>query len=309
MAGSGNPLTGKALPLAMLALPLVALPALGAALYGAAIAWLWFRQERLLFEPAPLPQHQALSDDPDVHEFMVDVPGARLSVAQLKLPDARGVVFYLHGNSGNLRKWFVGLEQFRELRFDVVMMDYRGYGKSGGRIESEQQLRADVRAVWNAVAPQYAGRRIVISGQSLGTALAAGLSAELCAAGCAPDLTLLISPYSSMQALADERYPWVPSRVLRYPLHTVDHACQVTGPVMLVHGDRDELIGFHHSEAIRQALPQCQLLRVEGAGHADVHQFPSFRQGVAAALVGLAGLATPPVSYAPSGAGTTAAVP
>jgi pimeloyl-ACP methyl ester carboxylesterase len=219
------------------------------------------------------------------------------------------VVFYLHGNSGNLHKWFVGLDAFRELNFDVVMMDYRGYGKSTGRIESEAQLRADVRAVWDEVAARYQGKRIVISGQSLGTALAAGLSAQLCADGCAPDLTLLISPYSSMRALADERYPWVPSKVLRYPLPTMDHACQVTGPVMLVHGDKDELIGLHHSEAIRKALPQCRLLTVEGAGHGDVHQFPSFRQGVAAALLGLAGLAAAPVSYGASPSTPTSAGP
>ena len=148
----------------------------------------------------------------------------------------------------------------------------------------------------------------MIAGQSLGTALAAGLSAELSQAGHAPDLTILVSPYSSMRALADEHYPWVPSKVLRYHLPTMDHARQVNGPVLLVHGDKDELIGFHHSEAILQAQPLCQLLRVEGAGHGDVHQFPSFRQGVAAALVGLAGLAATPVSYAASGQAPTAAL-
>jgi pimeloyl-ACP methyl ester carboxylesterase len=297
--------------------PLIGVPALGAALYGAALAWLWFRQEHLLFEPERLAPGEPVATDPDTHEFHVDVPGARLSVAQLRLPDPRGVVFYLHGNSGNLRKWFTSLDTFRALNFDVVMMDYRGFGKSTGRIESEAQLHADVRAVWNAVADQYAGRAIVVSGQSLGTGLAAGLSAQLCEAGCPPELTLLISAYSSMRALADEHYPWVPSGVLRYKLATVDHACKVSGPVMLVHGDRDELIGHHHSEAIRKALPQCRLLLVEGAGHGDVHQFPSFREGVAAALGALAGLAataaaatataaTTPASYAPSGQAPTA---
>jgi uncharacterized protein len=272
-------------------LPLIAFPAMGAAAYTVALAWLWFCQERLLFEPTSLASDQPVSPDADVQEFMVDVPGAKLSVAHLRLPDPRGVVFHLHGNSGNLQQWCAGLDAFREENFDVVMMDYRGYGKSTGHIESELQLRADVRAVWNAVAGEYAGRRIVISGQSLGTALAAGLSAELCADGCVPDLTLLISPYSSMRALADELYPWVPARILRYPLSTVDHACEVKGPVMLVHGDRDELIGLHHSEAIRNALPGCHFLCVEGAGHADVHRFASFRQGLAAALVGVAALA------------------
>jgi alpha-beta hydrolase superfamily lysophospholipase len=309
--------------MARLLYPLIGLPALGAALYGAALAWLWFRQEQLLFEPEPLAPGEPVATDADTHEFEVVVPGARLSVAQLRLPNPRGVVFYLHGNSGNLRKWFTRLDTFRALDFDVVMMDYRGFGKSTGRIESEAQLHADVRAVWNAVAHQYAGRVVVVSGQSLGTGLAAGLSAQLCGAGTPPDLTLLISPYSSMRALADERYPWVPSGVLRYKLATVDHAGKVSSPMMLVHGDRDELIGHHHSEAIRKALPQCRLLLVEGAGHSDVHQFPSFREGVATALGALAGLAataaatataatavavTAPASYAASGQAPTGIV-
>ena len=125
---------------------------------------------------------------------------------------------------------------------------------------------------------------MVISGQSLGTALAAGLAAELCAAGHAPDLTLLVSPYSSMRALADELYPWVPRQVLRYPLHTAEHAALLSGPLMLIHGDKDELIGIHHSHALRTAAPAAQFLCVEGGGHSDLHKFPSFREAVHGAL-------------------------
>ena len=262
-----------------------------AAIYALAIGWLWFCQERLLFEPDPLAHDQQLSSDPDVHETFIDVPGARLSAAQLKLPNPRGVVFFLHGNSGNLTDCLVELDAFREVNFDVVMFDYRGYGKSTGCIASEDQLRADVREVWKEFSAQYEGKLVVISGQSLGTALAAGLSAELSAAGCSPDLTLLVSPYSSMRALANELYPWVsawmPRQVLRYPLHTAEHAARVQGPLMLIHGDKDELIGIHHSHALRTAAPAAQFLCVEGAGHNDVHKFPSFRKALAGALGGL----------------------
>jgi len=264
-------------------LSLGVLAAAGAA-YTAVIGWLWFRQERLLFEPTTLPPDCVLATDADVHEYAIEVPGARLSAAHLALPDPRGVVFFLHGNSGNLTDCLADLDAFRQVNFDVVMFDYRGYGKSTGRIASEQQLRADVRAVWASFAPRYEGKRVVISGQSLGTGLAAGLAAELCAAGRAPDLTLLVSPYSSMRTLADELYPWVPRQVLRYPLHTVEHAPQLLGPLMLIHGDQDKLIGIHHSEALRTAMPHAQLLRVEGAGHGDVHKFPSFRQALSGAL-------------------------
>jgi uncharacterized protein len=258
------------------------------AIYTATIGYLWFRQERLLFEPTRLPPDEPLTTDADVHESWVDVPGARLSVAHLRLPDPRGVVFFLHGNSGNLKDCLVELDGFRQVNFDVVMFDYRGYGKSTGCIGSEEQLRADVCAVWAEFSSHYEGKRVVISGQSLGTALAAGLSAELCEAGRAPDLTFLVSPYSSMGALAEELYPWVypwvPRQVLRYPLSTAMHAARLSGPLMLIHGDKDELIGIHHSHALRTAAPAAQLLCVEGAGHSDVHKFPSFRAALAGAL-------------------------
>jgi len=253
-------------------------------LYTAAIGWLWFRQERLLFEPTTLPPDHVLATDPDVHELWIDVPGARLSAAHLRLPDPRGVILFLHGNSGNLTDCLVDLDAFRQVNFDVVMFDYRGYGKSTGCIESEEQLRADVRTVWAEFARQYEGKRVVISGQSLGTGLAAGLAAELCEDGRTPDLTLLVSPYSSGRALADELYPWVPRQVLRYPLHCVDHAVRLQGPLMLIHGENDELIGIHHSEALRTAVPKAQLLRIEGGGHNDLHKFPIFRKALAGAL-------------------------
>ena len=254
------------------------------ALYAGAVGWLYFRQERLLFEPDKLPADEPICTDPDTRELFVEVPGAQLSCAHMKLPDPRGVFFFLHGNSGNLKKWFVELEAFRQANFDVVMFDYRGFGKSSGQIESEEQLRADVVAVWNHFAPMYEGKRVVISGQSLGTGLAAGLAAQLCSDGHAPDLTLLVSPYSSMKALAAELYPWVPMQVLRYPLHTLEHAAKLLGPVMLIHGEKDELIPIHHSETLCKSMKTAQLLRVTGAGHGDVHQFPTVRKALLSAL-------------------------
>jgi hypothetical protein len=272
---------------ALYAMASLGLLAACAASYMAAIGWLWWRQEKLLFEPTPLDPDQKLCDDEDVGERWVDVPGARLSCVQLKRPAPRGVVFFLHGNSGNLRDCLVDLDAFREINFDFVAFDYRGYGKSSGRIESEEQLRADVRAVWAAYVSQYDGKRVVIAGQSLGTALAAGLGAHLCAGGRAPDLTLLVSPYSSMRALAEELYPWVPGRVLRYPLQTAQDASRLKGPLMLVHGDKDELIGIHHSRALATAVPAATLHCLEGAGHGDVHKHPGFRSMLAGALAAL----------------------
>jgi uncharacterized protein len=255
---------------------------LGAALYAAVLAALWFAQERLLFRPAALDAAAPLSSDADVHERWVEVPGARLSVLELRLPDPKGVVFYLHGNAGNLRSWFVNADFYRRAGFDLVMLDYRGYGKSTGRIESEAQLRGDVLAVWQQVAPRYQGRRVVLLGRSLGTGLAAALAAAV-----QPDLTVLVSPYSSMLDLAAQHYAWVPGAVLRYPLRTDQVIGRIDKPVLLLHGDRDELIPLAHSQTLQSRSQRARLTVVPGAGHADVQDFEAYRQALAEALAQL----------------------
>lgn len=256
----------------------------GLAVYAALLAFLWFRQESLMFFPVPLPANYPLAREPDIHERTVEVDGASLSVMHLKLPDPKGVIFFLHGNAGNLSGWFSNAEFYRRANFDLVMPDYRGFGKSTGHIASARQLQEDVRAVWDAFAAQYQGKRVVLYGRSLGTGLVANLAAQLSAQGQRPDLTVLVSPYSSIRALTSEYYPWVPAALVRYPLDTASHLQRIAGPVMLVHGERDVLIGRHHAERLKAVLPSAQLLVVPGATHNDIHEFPVYRQELLQAL-------------------------
>jgi uncharacterized protein len=253
------------------------------AVYVAALGWLWFQQERLLFFPERLPQDHVLAREPDVHEGSIEVPGARLSTLHLRLPNPHGVMLFLHGNGGNLSGWFINPSLFREANFDLFMLDYRGYGKSTGRIESEAQLHADVRAAWETIAPQYVGKRVVIYGRSLGTALAARLAAEL-----QPDLTVLVSPYRSMAALTAEFYPWVPQALLRYPLRTEDDVAKIRSPLLLVHGGQDTLIAPRHSHALHRVAPHAQALHVPQAGHNDLQDFEAYVTGLASALAAAA---------------------
>jgi hypothetical protein len=270
---------------AWLTLLWILLAAFGA--YAALLAFLWLRQESIMFYPVPLPANYKLAREPDIHERIVDVDGASLSVMHLKLPDAKGVVFFLHGNAGNLAGWFSNADFYRRANYDLVMPDYRGYGKSTGHIASAKQLREDVRAVWNAFAAEYRGRKIVLYGRSLGTALTADLAEQLSAEGRPPDLTVLVSPYTSIRALTSEYYPWVPPLLVRYPLDTASHLGAIGGPVLLVHGERDALIGVHHARSLQAARPSARLLVVPGAGHNDIHEFPLYRQELLQALAQL----------------------
>lgn len=248
-------------------------------LWALALAALWFGQERLLFHPVPLADSEPLSREADVSERFVDVPGARLSVLELRRPRPEGVVFFLHGNSGHLKEWFTDGGPYRRANLDLVMMDYRGFGKSSGRIESQAQLQADVEAVWQSVAARYAGLRVIVYGRSLGTGLAAAWAEQH-----QPALTVLVSPYESMQALAAQHYPWVPSALLRYPLRSDQALAQVRSPVLLVHGDQDRLIPLAHSQALARQAPQARLVVIPGAAHDDVHRFASYQAVLARAL-------------------------
>ncbi len=257
------------------------------ALYLTALAWLWFKQEKLLFSPTVLAANYPLATAPDIQEVTIEVPGARLSALHLKRPNPKGVVFFLHGNGGSLENWFVNPALYRQANYDLFMVDYRGYGKSTGHIESEAQLRADVRAVWATVAPQYRGRKVVVYGRSLGTGLAAGLAAEMGSAHQAPDLTVLVSPYTSMAALAGGHYPWVPQAVLRYPMRTDAVIAQIRSPLLLIHGADDLLIAPAHSAALQALAPHAKRVLVQGAAHNDLQDFDAYLDAFGRALADL----------------------
>ena len=103
-----------------------------ALLYGLVLALLWWGQERLLFLPTRLAPDHRLALERDVHERWIDVPGARLHALHLKLAAPRGVVFFLHGNAGNLERWFVNVDFYRKANIDLFMLDYRCSCRSRG---------------------------------------------------------------------------------------------------------------------------------------------------------------------------------
>ncbi|MGL4575333.1 MAG: alpha/beta hydrolase [Burkholderiaceae bacterium] len=248
--------------------------------YAALLIFLYFGQEKLIFLPTKLPSSHVFNK-PDVVEVQVPVQGATLSALHYKQPKARGLVFYLHGNAGNLETWLTSTEFYQRNGFDLFMIDYRGYGRSTGHIESESQLHADVRAAYDLIAPQYQGRPIAVLGRSLGTALAAKLAVDV-----QPALTVLVSPYSSMRDMARQQYPFVPLALLRYPLDTGEYLSRMRTRALLLHGEADSLIPIRHSERLlaRANSGLAQLVRVPQAGHNDIHQFEAYIEALSAAL-------------------------
>jgi uncharacterized protein len=250
--------------------------------YTGLLLGLYVGQERLLFRPHVLPANHAFAL-PNVSERSIAVEGASLSALHFRQPAAKGIVFFLHGNSGSLANWMTSTDLYERTQFDLFMLDYRGFGKSTGSVESELQLHKDVRTAWDAIAAEYAGRKVIFFGRSMGTGLAAHLATQV-----NPDLLVLVSPYESIMAMASERFPLIPSVVLRYPLRTDLALAKVQATTLILHGSDDEFIRLKHAVALTLHQPKARLITIEGAGHNDIHTFAGYIAALENELLSLA---------------------
>ncbi len=160
---------------------------------------------------------------------------------------ARGTVLVCHGNAGNIGHRLPAIALFHGLGLNVLIFDYRGYGRSQGR-PSEIGTYRDARAAW---AYLVRGRclppsRIAIVGRSLGGAVAAALAAEVRPAGLVLEAT-----FTSLPALGARLYPWLPVRWLaRYRYDTLSRLPRVACPVLVAHSPDDEMIPFDHGQRL-----------------------------------------------------------
>ncbi len=254
--------------------------ALAAVVYGALLGYLYASQERLIFPATTLPADYQFRFDQRFEEIKVPVPGGTLDALLFRQADPRGLVFYLHGNGGDLTTWTTGLDFYRRVNYDLFIIDYRGYGKSSGQIESEAQLHADVRAAWDTIAPRYRHVPIILFGRSLGTALATQLATQV-----DPALLVLVTPFTSLAAAATRRYPFAPDFLLKYPLRTDAIIGAVRSPVLLMAGTQDTLTPPADSVALKSLVrAPVELLVVDGAHHNDIHEFPAYIDGLAERL-------------------------
>jgi uncharacterized protein len=253
--------------------------------YLVVLAGVWWKQERLLFVPTVLEPNHKFNHSSDVTELWIEVPGAKLNALHLRVPKPKAIVFFLHGNAGSLDNWFVNMDFYRQMNVDVVMIDYRGFGKSTGQIESEAQLVNDVTLSWQLIAPQYPSLPAVFIGRSLGSGLAAKLNAHL-PVDQKPKLAILVSPYYSLEALAKLHFSWAPSFLVRYPMRTYQAlgASSRDSTILLLHGDKDPLIPFEHSQRLANLSPNIKLTGITGAAHNDLQDFPAYLNAIRDAI-------------------------
>lgn len=200
-------------------------------------------QESMLFFPEKLPADYVYTFDESFEERFIQVDKkTKLNGLLFKVDSSKGLVFYLHGNSGALDKWGEIASVYLKNNYDFFVLDYRGYGKSEGQISSEKQLFSDIQIVYDSLKKEYPEDKIVVVGYSIGSGPATHLASTN-----KPRLLILQAPYYSMIDLAHQYIKILPSFLIRYKLRTDEYIKKVACPVILFHGKQDEVIYYDSS--------------------------------------------------------------
>lgn len=235
-----------------------------AAIYLVICLLLYFFQEKLIFHPQTLDHNFRFSFGQKFEEMTITTSdNIRLNGLLFKAAHPKGLIFYLHGNAGSLKSWGKVAEIGSQLQYDVFMLDYRGYGKSEGSIGSEAQLYEDVQMAYDKLKSRYDEKDIIVLGYSIGT----GPAAKLASAN-KPKMLILQAPYYSLTDLMQQHYPVIPTFILKYRLETNLYLRKCSLPVVIFHGDRDEVIDYASALKLKKLFkPKDTLITLRGQGH------------------------------------------
>jgi uncharacterized protein len=262
--------TSPSLGLRLGRLALLAVYTLGGLLVVLLLLENWF-----LFHPTTYATHwippPAGLDPQDVELTSAD--GARLHAWWCAPEDwapAQGAMLHCDGNGGNLSYWGHDALDWKCQRHTAVLLfDYPGYGKSGGKpSEKGCYAAADAAYDWLVNEKKIPAERLLIYGQSLGGAIAIDVASRR------PHRALIVvSSLTSFPDMAQKTFPWLPGRYLvRTRLDSINKITRCTGPVFIAHGTADELIPFSQGERLFVAATTSKKRfdQMEGYGHNDI---------------------------------------
>lgn len=234
---------------------------------------LYFIQEKLIFKPEKLKQDfQFKYDIPFREYFFTPSPDVQINGLHFFRGEPKGLILYFHGNSRSIKGWAKYARDFYRYDYDVVLVDYRGFGKSTGK-RNEKDMLNDMQFVYEQLAKKYSEHHIIVYGRSIGSGFATKIASEN-----KPRYLILDSPYYSFTKVAERFLPLLPVRfVLRYHLRTDKWIRKVNCPVYIIHGTNDRLIPIRQSEALQKINPgKITLIRIHGGRHNNLPSFDEY---------------------------------
>ncbi|MEM9001065.1 MAG: alpha/beta hydrolase [Bacteroidota bacterium] len=242
-----------------------------------------YLQEKLIFLPTQLPKSYEFSFSvPHEELFLESTDGALLNALHFKTEKARGTVLYFHGNAGDLSRWGEIAAFFVKLRFNVIVMDYRTYGKSTGKL-SETALYADAQLFYEYTKKHCDEHEIVIYGRSLGCSIATHLASKN-----KPRQLILETPFYNLQDVAQQRFPFLPVKaLLRYKMESDRYIQNVTCPITIFHGTDDSVVPYDSGKRLFESIPKGQkkFYTIIGGEHNNLVQFEAYLDGIREVLL------------------------
>lgn len=214
----------------------------------------------------------------DAQEFYISPqPKISLNALMFTTKDTvkKGVVLYLHGNSHSIKVWGKYAREFTSRGYDVIMYDYRGFGKSNGRLD-EQNLLSDAQNTLKDIQRRYPSRGIVVYGRSLGTGVATKLAMDN-----EVKMLILETPYTCIPDIAWSRLPIYPySKACEFILPTKEWITKVKAPIYLFHGTDDQVVPYSHSlelAAILNKKTEDILTTLPGGRHRGLDKYKEYQ--------------------------------
>lgn len=234
---------------------------------------IYFFQEWFIFKPERLPASFQYKFDIPFEELFFDVePGVRINGLHFMCKKPLGLVLYFHGNTRSIKGWSRYAKDFYRYNYDVVLVDYRGFGKSTGK-RSEERMLKDMQFVYDTLAVRYHEHHIIVYGRSLGSGFATKIASDN-----KPRYLILDAPYYNFKKVVERFLPLLPMRMLlRFHLRTDKWIRHVNCHTYIIHGTKDWLIPISNSEKLQAINPRkITLIRIEGGRHNNLPSFPAY---------------------------------
>ncbi len=235
-------------------------------LYVLYVSYIYFNQTKMVFVQYKLDEDYKFNFENNFEEFRVESFDGKYQHGILfKAKNSKGLIFYLHGNAGAVDNWGKISKTYTDLGYDTFILDYRGFGKSEGEIENEEQVLKDVQIVFDTVSKKY--KKNIIIGYSIGTGLASYLASIR-----KNDLLILKAPFDNFLKFTAGRVPYFPNSLKKFHFETDKNLKKIKTPIYLFHGNKDQLISLENSLRLKKVLKsKDSLFILEGQNHLGIN--------------------------------------
>lgn len=251
-------------------------------LYVASSIGFYLLQDSIIFQPSYLPKEYTFKFEQPYNEYFINTnDGQSLNVLLFKTQQpSKGLILYFHGNADDLQRWGKYSVDFTSLGYDVLMPDYRGYGKSTGK-PSELDFYNDAEVVLEWCSKNLTYNRLIIYGRSLGSAVASNLASKV-----NPDLLILETPFDDLHGVV---YPPIKPLLWFLPLHSIFpnnvFLQQVSCRKVIFHGTDDWVVPFSSALRLKRLLSEHdQFVVIDRGGHKNLREFLQYHEALKTAL-------------------------